>query len=1064
MFSFASLFSLDEIGALCVSGGDAGVELQSRPSIVGQQADGTLIVTWQQQQTHSTAAVVTCLGFYSAHKLVQCAFRLDGPQTIVSCSANADLSLLAYCTSSSAGSDGTTVYETFLAEARPHGQAMSLKVVTAELQTVQFVVTGKGSQHLLYAVANLYVHLYQIYARALKPGDARISSPPALRQAIVRQPLWYSWDTRHAMLSYIVAAPQRPALTSSVGVSAGSPAPRSSKREPTGPCVLHIVCYSDRNRNASFPLDLDFDEQQELAVVHMADHGLCLSARSASTRPRSRRGSSQRSSCCTTACASRCRCRCRRRRAARRRRASALWSPALSIGVASQLRFNPQSPYALAAAIGDCLSVYAPGVALRMFDCGREHEPTAGLMLDDAKFVPTLPCGGTPLPFDVLLGAPAPPSRARAASCATCGVCYEYSFEAHTLLALCDEARGDVHRQALHFVLQHLRNRELVDDIVSHICESRPHWVTRGLMSEYLVSAAYEHARAAGVAAPFLDVLPVTMLPTLTPEYVRANQRSLCELECAALSGYTFDTTSNKKWYLEQRRFQLESLHPDNAQRDVPAPTARSDSNGGGGVVEAVPESPVRAAATWNPRTDPTGETLGGGDASGGASGAGGGSTWNASMMSATMPAMLAFSPPRALPRGQSARTVRSQTSGRTQLLRHGSQFSPLTSSALVDSPPALRARDNDAAPAPADDEDYASLSSSSSGNTAASLTASSATVASASGADGRDSPMPASVQASPAQASPTQSQSTAATTTTMRRFFFGLFGIEQLTSPKRAVEEVDDSPPTVDVVPRAQIVQQLGQHLSAALGRQASKDKCMATARTYVSCCVAASAALTAAVHRGNERNGESEYLRQLECVYLALERLALPCTVDLRYDMSDLGWRCLPFPMFMQYVERGIFLLNDELIAELLASLDAGAGSRPDADAARMRAYLLTRMSDRARCATYMRTHMPPSVPLLEFHLQSVALNATTLVASLEQRDMECGTASFFLPLSLCLDAIALAAPDTRASRPSRQWAARGSVDTTVDALTFVSTGAQQFYRGYFEADAVDISEDPA
>ena len=77
----------------------------------------------------------------------------------------------------------------------------------------------------------------------------------------------------------------------------------------------------------------------------------------------------------------------------------------------------------------------------------------------------------------------------------------------------------------------------------------------------------------------------IGILPTLTPEYVRANQRSLCELECAALSGYTFDTTSNKKWYLEQRRFQLESLHPDNAQRDVPARARKA------------PEQPAQRAA-----------------------------------------------------------------------------------------------------------------------------------------------------------------------------------------------------------------------------------------------------------------------------------------------------------------------------------------------------------------------------------------------------------------------------------------------------------------------------------
>ena len=52
----------------------------------------------------------------------------------------------------------------------------------------------------------------------------------------------------------------------------------------------------------------------------------------------------------------------------------------------------------------------------------------------------------------------------------------------------------------------------------------------------------------------------VTLLPRLTYEYVRSNARALKNLSCHQLSGYTFDSNSNRKWYLEQHRFDLATL------------------------------------------------------------------------------------------------------------------------------------------------------------------------------------------------------------------------------------------------------------------------------------------------------------------------------------------------------------------------------------------------------------------------------------------------------------------------------------------------------------------------
>jgi hypothetical protein len=202
----------------------------------------------------------------------------------------------------------------------------------------------------------------------------------------------------------------------------------------------------------------------------------------------------------------------------------------------------------------------------------------------------------------------------------------------------------------------------------------------------------------------------------------------------------------------------------------------------------------------------------------------------------------------------------------------------------------------------------------------------------------------------------------------------------------------------------------------------------------------------------------------------------------------MSDLGWRCLTTSLFIQYVERDIFLLTDDLINSMLESLDADApGAEPggsptprpddDEDTARIRAYLVTRLSNPTLCARYKRKCCAPTTDLLEYHLRSASINCASLVSSLEHRDLECGATSFFLPLSLCLDAIALSAPDPRAARTGRQATASGGgaaaaavspLDETVDKLTYVSTGAQQFYHAFFfgneDADADDSSLDDA
>jgi hypothetical protein len=830
---------------------------------------------------------------------VQRVYRTDAALAIVSCSVNADVSLIAFTTHAASATDAAIMhYESFLAEVRSDKQLVPLKVQTRELQTVQFVTNGKGS-HLLLAVARTYVHLYQIYHRTVRPGDAKITAQPALRQIVARSPLWFAWDVRNAMLAFVVAQPKATAR----------------KKEPTASCVLQLVYFTERARNASYPLDLDFQVDDSatppssssssptplaepsapepvLSLVHLPDHGLCLCAQRHEPASASAGGAPPRLLVTLYVLHHRYRftvplvlpaaAPCKHAGSA-----AAMSRGSLSIGVASSaVQFDHLLPLALVAPVSDCVSIYAPGTAFRLFDCGREHETCQSLMLDAAKFVPPLPCGGTPVAFDALLSTAALDSRAPRATCfcPSCGVCYEYAFEPHTLLALCDDASGDVHRQALHFALVHLRNRDLADDIVTHLCETQPQWVTPSLLSEYLLSAAYEQARSSGVAAPILDLLPITALPRLTAEYVRANEQYLGELECAPLAGFTFDSGSNRKWYLEQRRFELTSLH-DGGGNAVVAAASDAGPAGSAAGVTPVPLSPIHSAATWNSTADV-------GGTGGGTGGTGG---WNDAMLSATMPSLLAFSPPQASGRPGSSRMSRFHAMGKTQSFRHshtgGSMLHstpPPTASALTQSggvtlqqaesgsPVLVRSMtgvsarslrlavdardetDNAAAAAAAANsnaDENGSTASSGAHSSSNNTTTSSSNTGGAGGGGGgagagggggggsgggdgvassaTNSPrssMSATPTHSAAAIASASSSPAPSSATTMRRFFFGLFGIEQLTSPKRVEEsEHDDLPQTLDVVPRAKIIQLLAQHLIAALGRHSSKDKCTA-------------------------------------------------------------------------------------------------------------------------------------------------------------------------------------------------------------------------------------------
>jgi hypothetical protein len=222
--------------------------------------------------------------YFNLYRFVHCQFgsaRVSlrrWRSSIVSCSVNADVSLIAFTTHSTSSTDATVMhYESFLAEVRSDKQLVPLKVQTRELQTVQFVTNGKGS-HLLLAVARTYVHLYQIYHRTVRPGDAKITAQPALRQIVARSPLWFAWDVRNSMLAFVVAQPKA----------------NARKKEPSASCVLQLVYFTERARNASYPLDLDFQiddtsrpteadslsrsQEPMLSLVHLPDHGLCLCA------------------------------------------------------------------------------------------------------------------------------------------------------------------------------------------------------------------------------------------------------------------------------------------------------------------------------------------------------------------------------------------------------------------------------------------------------------------------------------------------------------------------------------------------------------------------------------------------------------------------------------------------------------------------------------------------------------------------------------------------------------------------------------------------------------------
>jgi len=162
-------------------------------------------------------------------------------------------------------------------------------------------------------------------------------------------------------------------------------------------------------------------------------------------------------------------------------------------------------------------------------------------------------------------------------------------------------------------------------------------------------------------------------------------------------------------------------------------------------------------------------------------------------------------------------------------------------------------------------------------------------------------------------------------------------------------------------------------------------------------------------------------------ENLYSALEESSCSVPKGLHFEFVRLGFRCLPLNVFVQYVNRGIFVLDDVNAEEISNQLSKGPF---DFAKKEIRYHLISKFPNQEKSIEYLKKDPLTAHNLAEFLVSFSALKFGTSVASTpetvrisspvltgsgysQQRDsiaenMESEDGSPFIPLSVFLHSI--------------------------------------------------------
>eukprot|EP01102_Stenamoeba_stenopodia_P018626 TRINITY_DN6861_c0_g1_i4.p1 TRINITY_DN6861_c0_g1~~TRINITY_DN6861_c0_g1_i4.p1 ORF type:complete len:887 (-),score=163.41 TRINITY_DN6861_c0_g1_i4:90-2750(-) len=236
--------------------------------------------------------------------------------------------------------------------------------------------------------------------------------------------------------------------------------------------------------------------------------------------------------------------------------------------------------------------------------------------------------------------------------------------------------------------------------------------------------------------------------------------------------------------------------------------------------------------------------------------------------------------------------------------------------------------------------------------------------------------------------------------TSPMRKFFSGWMFDDGLPEP--AHSDSDEDCVYSGNLNRNQVIDYIATHINNCFPKD-NAQKCRIWARKHQIEQEKKVNKLFNYIHQKRNLDDDDKYsamteFQLLELLYYATEELCYPFPKGFPSYFISLAYRCLPRNIFLQYLERGVFRLNESFVEEVLAS-----NTGDSEEDKRFKYQLLSKLKETTSIGI-MQKHRENTEFVVSHILNSLP------IASNEQptTDMEMTSRSLFQPMTIYLDAL--------------------------------------------------------
>eukprot|EP01103_Thecamoeba_quadrilineata_P003397 TRINITY_DN13186_c0_g1_i1.p1 TRINITY_DN13186_c0_g1~~TRINITY_DN13186_c0_g1_i1.p1 ORF type:complete len:834 (-),score=151.35 TRINITY_DN13186_c0_g1_i1:129-2630(-) len=478
MLEFSKLFSLTDIYSKIskdkLRSDTENLDIEScRLAIVGQERDDIILVTYDGFLENKKRSFIDY--FNTNTKELTNIYKHENIMDCIGCSVSKSKGLLAFTTLTKVKNrdeEQKETYQTYVVEVNS-SLRYEINIRQKSLQHIQFLygLEGPAVKFFLFFLDKEYIYLFRIATRTRRNGGETIVDQPTLQSVIIKKHIWAVWDTRRGFVHV---------LLNNKGLSL-------------------IRCYAFLQKEEKLvyeaPVHLRLSSQPvyqslgiyrpsitDFHVVRVGDtECLCQQHVTKPNQPEIKVtihflqeivGTSQ---------------------SLPQKMTISIPMNNYDMSVVSKTRVYFDS-------FLDMLLVFIPGHYFQLVDCGSDHDPYPSLSgIEFASTLPELETGQSKesliIPFDVF-EQPFHKTSSRQhgllLDCQT-GVAYEYSLIREEILKLFSKSPSEKQVQALHLVISHMHDDELLELIFSKL---RGFGSVTALFREYLIAKPYQDLKA----------------------------------------------------------------------------------------------------------------------------------------------------------------------------------------------------------------------------------------------------------------------------------------------------------------------------------------------------------------------------------------------------------------------------------------------------------------------------------------------------------------------------------------------------------------------------------------